>query len=305
LSEDSEGKARALKSHLDNVLRVQKEIGRMHLALEGLGDGGERRGSGISGNSEGKSSMGEEEDPLVKREREVDELMEQVSLHIRHDKGEANKQLSVLSTNLRTYHELGTPTLEFSHSNTNNNNHPISPTTPNPPVPLQRQKSAQPDILTTSPTPISPSPPRADIPRSLPTRHPVAIHKGIDNLKRQEGGPSRRATHHQDNSNSNLDSNTRQSSMNSDLSPLKLSVDDYDDGRKKLGSPAPSFWDLDALTRERDREKAVDNWMEHGIAPDEPRRASLAGSLRNGIGSGKGRKAVDSPIEMIDRSRPW
>jgi hypothetical protein len=49
----------------------------------------------------------------------------------------------------------------------------------------------------------------------------------------------------------------------------------------------------------------VDNWMEHGIAPDEPRRASLAGSLRNGIGSGKGRKAVDSPIEMIDRSRPW
>lgn len=123
----------------------------------------------------------------------------------------------------------------------------------------------------------------------------MAVHKGIDNLKRQEGGPSRRSTHHQD--------NMRQSSMSSDLSPMNLEDYGYDDGKKKQ-SPSASFWDLDALTRERDREKGVDNWMEHGIPPDEPRRASasVTGSLRS---SAKGKKAFDSPIEMVDRTRPW
>ena len=122
----------------------------------------------------------------------------------------------------------------------------------------------------------------------------MAVHKGIDNLKRQEGGPSRRSTHHQD--------NTRQASVNSDLSPLKLTEEyAYD---TKVQSPSASFWDLDALTRERDREKGVDNWMEHGIPPDEPRRASgsAVGSLRS---NGKGKKGFDSPIEMVDRTRPW
>jgi hypothetical protein len=122
----------------------------------------------------------------------------------------------------------------------------------------------------------------------------MAVHKGIDNLKRQEGGPSRRSTHHQDNS--------RQASVNSDLSPLKLNEEyAYD---MKVQSPSASFWDLDALTRERDREKGVDNWMEHGIPPDEPRRASgsVVGSFRN---NGKGKKGFDSPIEMVDRTRPW
>lgn len=128
----------------------------------------------------------------------------------------------------------------------------------------------------------------------------MAVHKGIDNLKRQEGGPSRRSTVHQD--------NARQSSVNSDLSPLKLSEDYmFEAGRlgERKQSPSASFWDLDALTRERDREKGIDNWMEHGIAPDEtPRRASgsIVGSLRN---SAKGKKGIDSPIELIDRTRPW
>lgn len=120
----------------------------------------------------------------------------------------------------------------------------------------------------------------------------MAVHKGIDNLKRQEGGPSRRSTHTQE----------RQSSVNSDLSPMKLEEYGYDD--KKKQSPSASFWDLDALTRERDREKGIDNWMEHGIPPDEPRRVSgsVVGNLRS---SGKGKKGFDSPIEMVDRTRPW
>jgi hypothetical protein len=92
LSEGSEGMVKALKGHLDDVLRVQKEIGRMHLALEGLGEGAEdqgRRGSGTGSNGsnteqeEGKEGK-EAEDPLAKREREVDELMKQVSLSAVH-----------------------------------------------------------------------------------------------------------------------------------------------------------------------------------------------------------------------------
>jgi hypothetical protein len=70
LSEGSEGMVKALKGHLESVLRVQKDIGRMHLSLEGLGEGGEK----VMRESEGK-----EVDPLMKREKEVDELMSQVS----------------------------------------------------------------------------------------------------------------------------------------------------------------------------------------------------------------------------------
>jgi hypothetical protein len=72
LSEGSEGMVKALKGHLESVLRVQKEIGRMHLSLEGLGEGGEK----VRRESEGKEK---EVDPLMKREKEVDELMNQVS----------------------------------------------------------------------------------------------------------------------------------------------------------------------------------------------------------------------------------
>jgi hypothetical protein len=73
LSEGSEGMVKALKGHLESVLRVQKEIGKMHLALEGLGDGSEKVRR-ESGSAEGKN----DEDPLMKREKEVDELMGQV-----------------------------------------------------------------------------------------------------------------------------------------------------------------------------------------------------------------------------------
>ena len=75
LSEGSEGMVKALKGHLESVLRVQKEIGRMHLALEGLDGSGEK----LRRESEGK-----DEDPLMKREKEVDELMGQVS-HLHED----------------------------------------------------------------------------------------------------------------------------------------------------------------------------------------------------------------------------
>ena len=82
LSEGSEGMVKALKWHLDSVLRVQKEIGRMHLGLEGLdGSGTHKRGRASTGSARVEDHTGGEgdEDPLAKREREVDELMTQVS----------------------------------------------------------------------------------------------------------------------------------------------------------------------------------------------------------------------------------
>ena len=70
LSEGSEGMVKALKGHLESVLQVQKEIGRMHLSLEGLDGEKVRRESG---------GTEKDVDPLMKREKEVDELMGQVS----------------------------------------------------------------------------------------------------------------------------------------------------------------------------------------------------------------------------------
>jgi hypothetical protein len=80
LSEGSEGMVKALKGHLESVLRVQKEIGRMHLSLEGLGEGVEK----VRRESEGKEK---EVDPLMKREKEVDELMNQVSCSCEYWRG--------------------------------------------------------------------------------------------------------------------------------------------------------------------------------------------------------------------------
>jgi hypothetical protein len=87
--EGSEGMVRALKGHLEDVLKVQEEIGRMHLDLEGLGEGRRASGSnpsesgakGADGRSPVKEGKGEKDegDELLKREKGVDELMERVS----------------------------------------------------------------------------------------------------------------------------------------------------------------------------------------------------------------------------------
>jgi hypothetical protein len=102
LSQGSEGMVRALKGHLEDVLRVQEKIGRMHLELEGLG-GGEGRGDRDNqdeddgeklvkeeitegspvlketGKGKGESEEKKVVDVLDKREKGVDELMERAS----------------------------------------------------------------------------------------------------------------------------------------------------------------------------------------------------------------------------------
>jgi hypothetical protein len=237
-------------------------------------------------------------------------------------------QLSTLSNNLRTYHRLGTPSLSFSHSHADGVLlSPISPTSPGDPPPMNRQNSANPGFLTTSPEnmTISPSPPKADQARFLLLRNPVAIHKGVDDLRKQEGFPSRRSTLgkgrvNEESGGGQRDRDQRQASTNSDLPPLRLSVDDYNyhqglspdvTMKKSTGSPSPSFWDLEGQKRGTG---SSDSWMEHDLAPHElPDSGSGNGVRRSGSGSvsarntrfGQGGKHVDSPMEMIDRSRPW
>jgi hypothetical protein len=94
---------KALKGHLDGVLRVQEEIGRMHLALEGLvgvphdvgwpaevgegrgglgfGKGKQRNTTRVAKEMEGRGQKGsesEDNDPLLLREKGVDEIMAKV-----------------------------------------------------------------------------------------------------------------------------------------------------------------------------------------------------------------------------------
>jgi hypothetical protein len=217
-------------------------------------------------------------------------------------------QLSTLSNNLRTYHRLGTPSLSFSHSHADGGLlSPVSPTSPGDPPPMNRQHSANPGFLTTSPEnmTISPSPPKADQARFLPLRNPVAIHKGVDDLRKQEGFPSRRSTLgkgrvNEESGSGQRDQDQRQASTSSDLPPLRLSVDDYNYHQ--------------GLSPDGTKKKSSDSWMEHDLAPHElPDSGSGNGVRRSGSGSvsarntrfGQGGKHVDSPMEMIDRSRPW
>lgn len=122
-------------------------------------------------------------------------------------------------------------------------------------------------------------------------------HRGVQDLKREAGhgagiGGSERE---------------RKGSGNSNLSPLRLSTDDNPLASASASAsahplrkkPSASFWDLEALKRER--EKRDDQWLEsesgggggYRVEAESPKRSTSQ------------RRRYDSPIEMVDRSRPW
>ncbi|WOO81485.1 uncharacterized protein LOC62_03G005007 [Vanrija pseudolonga] len=84
----------ALNSHISAVLAAQEEIGRAHLALEGIGDPFEDRAESAR--------------QLAAREAGVDAIM---------------ARLAELSQTLKSYHDLGTPVFAFA---------PAAPRTPTP-----------------------------------------------------------------------------------------------------------------------------------------------------------------------------
>jgi hypothetical protein len=93
LDTPAEEMVRVMKDHLREVLKAQEEVGRMHLALEGLMEvpkgkvfPGERvGGGGLLGKDEKEGLSGIEkgkviQDPLILRERGVEEIMAKVGL---------------------------------------------------------------------------------------------------------------------------------------------------------------------------------------------------------------------------------
>lgn len=131
-------------------------------------------------------------------------------------------------------------------------------------------------------------------------RNPVAVHKGIDDLRRQEGLPSRRSTLNQSHTSRSPQAQEDGGyKKNSDLAPLRLSIDENGENETIKKGQSASFWDLEGLKRGN----GTDGWVEHdhdyGLAPDEipSPRPGRSGSVRG--------KKFDSPIEMVDRTRPW
>ena len=153
---------RSLKGHLEDVLRVQEEIGRMHLSLEKVGLGEEALNEKASnpptaspripttpgtprreaGTASAPSTAGSSrtDEAVAKREKGVDEIMD---------------KLGELSTRLQTYHSLGTPRLSFPQSG----NTPISRTRLNSLDPaMAKRDKAKRESHPPSFSPVHPSP---------------------------------------------------------------------------------------------------------------------------------------------------
>lgn len=150
---------------------------------------------------------------------------------------------------------------------------------------------------------------------SVPTAFPRSplVHKGIDGLRRQEGITSPLASP----SGPGLGSGDRlrNASVNSDLPDLPLQFTSLNDHATGTGTgsgsgstghsnslshgvrrkPSMSSQDLTSLRRDRqDLESAYRSGSPDGMGSQSQRATSHRGQRR-----------FDSPIEMVDRSRPW
>ncbi|RXK39532.1 hypothetical protein M231_03201 [Tremella mesenterica] len=128
LSPDGDNMLRLLKNHLEDALKVQEEIGRMHLALEDLRPVELQVQDGLRAWTLEDENKGKGEDVLGDREKGVDEIMD---------------RLGTLSDKLRSYHQLGTPRLSFPPPTQNDRSKPrITTHKPNftPPIPTPSPK---------------------------------------------------------------------------------------------------------------------------------------------------------------------
>ncbi|CAK9780855.1 unnamed protein product [Cutaneotrichosporon oleaginosum] len=117
------GVTRALGSHIEAVLSAQVEIGRAHLALEGIGAVkpagldlvNPPQGEGEEEAQRVADAADADEADLLRRQKGVEELMAKVSMS--HPtasgavaiEGRADNQLSELATSIKSYHAIGTP----------------------------------------------------------------------------------------------------------------------------------------------------------------------------------------------------
>jgi hypothetical protein len=89
----AKGMVRALKGHLEEVLKVQEEVGRMHLALEGLGPfGRDEEEQRDDGQGEDKEKDQDEGESVAKRQQGVEEIMDRVIIPCTVSPGGADTQ---------------------------------------------------------------------------------------------------------------------------------------------------------------------------------------------------------------------
>lgn len=242
-----------------------------------------------------------------------------------------------LSNTLRTYHDLGTPKLQF-HSDrklgigpsvgAGTDTHGDLRTSPSQPI-TTRQYSAHPNLGALATSPPKPIQPQVTSPLSNSTRSPL-VHKGIEDLRRLEG-------YHLGSSDKDRDRDRKRTdSVNSDLASLKLSsienatngsdhhltaspTQSHRNGHPIRKKPSLSSQDLQSLKRER--ESRHDTWHDHHREADQISTGTGSGTgtgAGNGNGAGsvdgisparsmsqRAHRRLDSPGASIDRSRPW
>ncbi|ORX39689.1 hypothetical protein BD324DRAFT_648320 [Kockovaella imperatae] len=167
ISPSAEEMVKVLKGHLEGVLRVQEEIGRLHISLEKVGEEFEAPQSAKSAGTSkpvgtpqseqstppranrsskaptpsGASKGSDPDDTVAKREKGVEDIMD---------------RLGQLSERLRAYHALGTPQLSFPKSGNTPNPSGKQGTTLDPLSANMRRSNSRKDGQTFSP--LRPSP---------------------------------------------------------------------------------------------------------------------------------------------------
>ncbi|GMK55451.1 hypothetical protein CspeluHIS016_0205070 [Cutaneotrichosporon spelunceum] len=157
------GVTRALGSHIEAVLSAQEEIGRAHLALEGIGALKPARLDLVNSPPEqGQAAAeraAEDDDPdeadLLRRQQGVEELM---------------AKLSELAASIKSYHDIGTPALIFPQTGLPKPRHRLAPPLTEPKTGKRAATIANPDMAHDEPELPPPAPMAAPAPVTVGRR---------------------------------------------------------------------------------------------------------------------------------------
>ncbi|BEJ16251.1 hypothetical protein CspHIS471_0508560 [Cutaneotrichosporon sp. HIS471] len=142
------GVTRALGSHIEAVLSAQVEIGRAHLALEGIGAPKPARLDLVN-------STSDEGEDAAERAAEADDADEADLLRRQQGVEELMAKLSTLATSIKSYHAIGTPALIFPPAGLPHQRHAVVPALHDPKAGLPRVAIAMPNVARNESLPTS------------------------------------------------------------------------------------------------------------------------------------------------------
>ncbi|BEI85400.1 hypothetical protein CcaverHIS002_0508010 [Cutaneotrichosporon cavernicola] len=148
LDASGDGVTRALGSHIEAVLSAQVEIGRAHLALEGIGAPKPARLDLVN------STLDEGEDE-AERAAEADDADEADLLRRQQGVEELMAKLSTLATSIKSYHAIGTPALIFPRTGLPHQRHAVVPALHDPKAGLPKVAIAMPNVARNEALPTS------------------------------------------------------------------------------------------------------------------------------------------------------